>query len=129
MRCPLFAFFLGAVLFAQEPPAPQAPAPRTVVVPAQPAYPAPGKTLSDQQQSLRKRLMDLLKQRAASAPEETKFALAPGQPCSIPLKEVLPQDADKADPKIVMPAPAGGLVLGFIRHVNPPAPPCEAVKR
>ena len=50
---------------------------------------------------------------------------APGQPCAIPLKNVLPEAAAKTDEKIIILRPRGDPDKYTTKEVSPPAPSCS----
>ena len=53
----------------------------------------------------------------------------PGRPCAIPLKNVLPEAAAKADEKIVIAVPKDSPDRYAIKVISPPAPSCDDIER
>jgi hypothetical protein len=134
MRWILIAPLAGAALFAQT-PAPEPEKSQAVEVKPEAAAPPPdeqqAKSKRDEErvrrlQSLAERLS--AKRGAVNVVTNGKIALAPGQPCAIPLKNVLPEAAATADEKMIVPVPKSPPRFPA-REVSPPAPSCDDVKR
>jgi len=128
----LMLALLGGALMAQEAP-PQSDKPEQPTQSPMFSKLPEGLKLKPQDEA-RKALMDLLSRRAAAQ----AVTQAPGRPCAIPLKNVLPQAPPQASApqspyvdspariKIFPPAAPGRFRM---RSVPLPAPSCDDVKR
>lgn len=141
MRFFVLALFLGAPLFAQTPPPPdRTPKPETPAAPPPPgtadAVQQPEITPLPPELNLRfPNLQNALKNSQkgwdryfalppAKAAVQEKSALAPGQPCAIPLVNVL-----RSVPHDRMLIPAVPSARSTTPEVRLPAPSCDDVKR
>ncbi len=131
---------LAAMSLCAQTPAPEPESPPAVQVKPETAAP-PSTQQQERLDALKERLKEALKQRLEETPEgrprkmtitlneRGKMALAPSQRCAIPLKNVLPEAAAKADEKMIIPVPQDGPVKLHIKEISPPAPSCDDVKR
>jgi len=133
MRWILIAPLAVAALYAQTP----APEPeKAQAAEAKPEAAAPSGDLPAARKRLVERLRDDAKQfrqglnvSPVNIAPKVKFVLTPGRPCAIPLKNVLPEAAAKADEKIVIAVPKDSPDRYAIKVISPPAPSCDDIER
>ena len=126
MRLVSLALFLGAALFAQSPPA----APEEPSKPAaEPATQPEARKLTPEERARNTEMLkEALEKIKVNLVADPGAMLSPGKTCSIPLKNVMPQDAPPVDKAMILPAPSKPGRFA-IRQITPPAPPCDDVKR
>ncbi len=132
MRLTLIVPLLALATFAQarpaEPEKAQSAEARTEAAPSTPPD-------ADQQEN-RVAPEELLRRPGLPAPgiwltpKGAAIPLAHGQPCAIPLINVLTKEAARMDEKMVIPLPPKDGPRQFtMKEVTPPAPSCDDIKR
>ncbi len=123
MRLLICAVVGAGALLGQEatPPPKDTPAPEVSI------KPLPKPLSEEQKRALVEQLKNRLQRRNTPA-EPGAVTLATGQPCAIPLKNVLPPTPPTGEPARikVIPPPPGRFPM---RDVTVPAPSCDDVKR
>lgn len=130
MRLVSLAPLLAAVLFAQSPPTTGDDASKSSAEPAaQPQAPKIKVAITPMERARQtEKLKEQLQKLTVNVVTNEETPLAPGQTCSIPLKNAMPRNAPPVDKAMILPAPSNPGRLA-IRQVSPPAPPCDDVKR
>lgn len=133
MRFAIIAALPVAALLAQTPPPAEQSQPKTEAPPTQGVKPPHFDALSkSQRDSVREKLQKLLNARPGglvdTAPGAQTIALRPGQPCAVPLTNMLHAAPARSalDPLPVTPGSPGAVPL---KEVPLPAPSCDDVKR
>jgi hypothetical protein len=130
MRYLLIAPLAACAVFAQAPDKEAAPPPAA----AAPSSAAPSSAVPAAVVESKLKALAEEARTAQPAPkrvivESLNAAIAANRPCAIPLKNVLPEAAAKADEKILLHVPDEASGRYPAKAVSPPAPSCDDVKR